>query len=250
MRETAPRLESFEHGQAGVSDSQMNLSTPRRLCNTSAMNNCYTSARNGEVTLEMAATVAEADVKEQVFTKAELDALRKRLAGKRAGAGDASQPPSPEDDLSPEPEDWDIDTQIIIKFLRAIEEILKFLLDNRIPEKDRGLITLVLDNAGDNLRVAISQLESISSESDELYQELMRERLTFGDLAAKISSFLDDLGNGPVLAVLDSANKILGSLAKAIPVLSPVKEAKELIEHKIKYRGDAGLISLNIYGRE
>ena len=198
----------------------------------------------------MAATVAEPDVKEQVFTKAELDALRKRLAGKRAGQGDVSQPPSQEDEPSSEPDDWDIDTQIIIKFLRALEQILTFLLDNRIPEKDRELITLVLANAGENLGDAIIQLESISSESDELYQGLIRERLTLGDLAAKISSFVDDLGNGPVLAVLDSANKILGSLAKAIPVLNPVKEAKELIEHKIKYRGDAGLISLNIYGRE
>jgi len=195
-------------------------------------------------------TVAEPDVKEQVFTKAELDALRKRLAGKRAGQGDTHQPPSPKDDSSSEPDDWDIDTQIIIKFLRAIEQILRFLLDNRIPEKERELSALVLANAGENLADAISQLESISSESDELYQSLKRERLTLGDLAAKIASFVDDLGNGPVLAVLDSANKILGSLAKAIPVLSPVKEAKEFIEHKIKYRGDAGLISLNIYGRE
>jgi hypothetical protein len=56
------------------------------------------------------------------------------------------------------------------------------------------------------------------------------------------------IGASPVPAVLEMADRILGSLFPILNVLEPVKEFKETLESRLKNDGDAGLQSLNIDG--
>ncbi len=195
------------------------------------------------------AAVAEPDVRTQVFTKEELQALRRRLAG-RAAAGDDQIPTSPGSPPDPDTPDWQLDVEIILAFLKAVDRVMRFLIENRVPEKFRRLIQSSMALVSAKLDEARLELGAISSEQDQLYSYLADEGLTLENLAAKLASFVDDLDDGPVLAVLDSADKILGSLCKVVPVLGPVKEMKELVEHRVKFCGDADLISLNLYPKE
>jgi hypothetical protein len=193
------------------------------------------------------ATMQEVDVRQKVFTAEELKALRARLAGGTV-AGGTPNVVAPEEPSGQEPDDWDTDIAMIVKFLTALADIMQFLCTDRIAGPSKGIVQSVLNHANSGRQNAIEQLQSITSADDLVYRELKEEGLTGNNLLAKLSSFIDDIDGGSVAAVLDGGDKVVGSLAKVIPTLGVFKEAKELVEHKVKYHGDAALIALNIYG--
>jgi hypothetical protein len=188
---------------------------------------------------------------EQVYTAAELKDLRRRLAGE-AAAGDGGSHegvPDAEGNYAPEPPDPQEDAQIIVKFLRSLDQIIEFIIRNRIPEPHRELIRRAREATLSNLEEAISQLLQIRNEDDELYASLRSEGLTDYSLVAKASAFDDSINNGPIPAILDAGDKFVGSLSKVLPILTPFKEVKELVEHRQKYHADSGIIDIDIYGR-
>lgn len=188
---------------------------------------------------------------EQVYTAVELKDLRRRLAGEAAagGGGGHEGVPSAGGNYAPEPPDPQQDAQIIVKFLRSLDQIIEFIIMNRIPDPHRDLIRRTRESTLSNLEDAISQLQQIQNEDEELYVLLRSEGLTEYSLVAKASAFDDSINNGPIPAILDAGDKFVGSLSKVLPILTPFKEVKELVEHRQKYHADSGIIDLDIYGR-
>jgi hypothetical protein len=187
----------------------------------------------------------EVDVYQKVYSKEELRDLRKRLAGRVFNIGGEYEPPSGESNQ--EPPDWKLDVELIIKFLRDLDTVMKYLVEKRISGAPKRLLQDAMEGLVPNLNEAVEHLRSIDSETHESYGFLRRVGLTLESLAAKLDGIRDDFKGRPVLAFLDSADKILGSLCKVLPMLEPVKEMKETIEHRVKYGGDAEFISLGLY---
>ena len=192
----------------------------------------------------MSATAFEVDVRQEVYTKEELQALRRKLRGRTSSGGAEHEPPSAAPDQ--DPPDWGTDVELIIKFLRDLDKIMKFLVENRIPDPPRRLFQLAIKGLVPNLDDAIAQLESIDSETHETYGLLKGVGLALENLLAKLDTLRDGITRGPVLAVLDAGDKILGSLCKVLPILEPMKEMKEMIEYRVKYGGDAEIIGLGL----
>lgn len=185
------------------------------------------------------------DVKQEVNTKDQLDELRRKLSGRLYVTGYEREPPEGKPD--PASPDWKLDVDLIIKFLRDTDRVMRFLVEKRIPGAPKLLFRAAMEGLVPNLNEAIKQLESVDSETHQIYGFLKRVGLALESLGVKLDGLRDDFLGRPVLAFLDSADKILGSLCKVLPVLEPVKEMKEAIEHRVEYGGDDEFISLGLY---
>jgi hypothetical protein len=182
----------------------------------------------------------EVDPKTEVYTKAELDKLRERLRNRLSGI---LNPDPPAADREQDPPDWQIDVDFIIKFLRALKKIMTFLVEDRITDPPRRLLQRAMQEVLQTIDDVIRELGKIESDTDELYGQLKGEGLIGAPGLAKFGGFFDDITGHSVVAVLDSANNLLGSLLKVFPVLSPVKEMKDIIKQKVTYDADQGIIT-------
>jgi hypothetical protein len=194
----------------------------------------------------MAATQVETlpDTKQAVYTKEELQALRRKLAGAGFGA-DFNDPTSP--DFQGEPADWGWDVRLLIKFLEDLRKIMQVLVARRIPDPHGQRLASLLETLDPNIDDAIAELKTVDSVLHPLYLALKRLGLATESLAAKLDEFRDDITGRPALAVLDMGDKILGSLCKVLSQLEPLKELKETIEHRVKYGSDADIIGLGLF---
>jgi hypothetical protein len=73
--------------------------------------------------------------KTEVFTADELTALRIALNKGKNGIGGTYDPPSSGDEAS---DDWRNDTELLVKFLRDLNDILAALIPGRLPAQHRS----------------------------------------------------------------------------------------------------------------
>ena len=123
---------------------------------------------------------------------------------------------------------------------------MQILIARRIADPARPKLQALLKQLDLNIEDAVTELKTINSVTHTLYLALQRLGLAVESLGAKLDEFRDDITGRPALAVLDMGDKILGSLCKGLTQLEPLKELKELIEHKIKYGSDPDLIDLGL----
>jgi energy-converting hydrogenase Eha subunit C len=180
--------------------------------------------------------------KTQVFTKEELEALRKALNMGRNGMGDYAAPP---EEGREESDDWRNDVSLLVKFLRDIGDVLQMAVSRRVPEPARtGMVGLLLSSQG-YVDAAIEELNAIDGPGHRLWEKLVRAGLAGEALLAKLDEWRDRAVNGPLLSVLELGNTILGSLATVLH-LEPLKEAKEVVENRMKYGSDDEIIQLHL----
>jgi hypothetical protein len=196
----------------------------------------------------MSATVEEAKEivteKTPVFTKEELEALRKALNKGVNGAGAYNSPP---EGGRKESDDWKNDTVLLIKFLKDLRSLLSTLIGKRLPEHYRTRFSAILKNLQPNIDEAVLKLQAIAGPTDSLFKQLDRLGLLGDALLAKLDEFRDRIIEGPVKGVLEMGDTILDSLIAAIDILEPLKELKETIKNKIEFGADGDILQLNIY---
>lgn len=192
----------------------------------------------------MGTATAEVGTKTEVFTKEELDALRKALNEGRNGAGDLVTPP---DESYGENGDWRNDVELLIKFLMDLRDILSKVIESRLPPVDQKRFAALLENLTPTLGEATKQLEAIDGPMAGLYEALEKVGLVKDALLAKLDEWRDRIIEGPLLGVLEMGDTILDSLIAVIDILEPFKELKDTIKNKVEYGGDGEIIELNIY---
>jgi hypothetical protein len=189
------------------------------------------------------ATTTETARSTQVFTKAELDALRKALNIGRNGIGDyASHPPQEGREYS---DDWTNDVILLVKFLMDLSDLLDAIIKKRIPEQHRKGFLIVFEKVQIDVNLAIGELGGINGPEDSLFAALDKVGLIGESLLVKLDEFRDRISHGPILAVLGIGDTILGSLCSALH-LEPLKELKETIENRIEYGADDEIIQLHL----
>jgi hypothetical protein len=141
-------------------------------------------------------------------------------------------------------DDWERDRNALIRFLQSMLAIMKFVIDERIPDEPAALFRECFSDIEDNVHDAISELEKMQSKLDELYKKLQEVGLAQKQLELKLREFEDRGKNSPVGEVFHMGNKILGSLVKVLTMLEPVKEFKDVVESKLKNGGDKKLITI------
>ena len=184
---------------------------------------------------------------EEVTTKEELEALRKRLKKQRRDDTRSPIPGEPENESS---SDWRDNITALVAFLTDLRTIMDYLIKERVSEDARELFRQYFDTAALRISIAIGALTLIDSEENELFVRLVDAELTGTPLLIKLREFWGGIGRRPVIAVLELADRILGSLFPILSELEPVKEFKEMLEERVKHGGDAGFQSLNLNGRE
>ena len=190
----------------------------------------------------MAAAVV--DTKVQVFTKEELDALRKALNEGRNGDGNYSAPPQ---EWREESDDWTNDIALLVKFLHDLRDVLSTLIATRLPPQHRMRFTALLENLAPNIDQAITALRQIDDPDDGLFKFLDRLGLVGDSLLAKLDEFRDRIVGGPVKGVLEMGDTILDSLIAALEMLEPLKELKETVKNKIEFGADGEILQLGLY---
>lgn len=179
----------------------------------------------------------------KVYTKEELEALKRalaRLAGGRFGQ---------EDDPGNDPENdipWQNDIDSLVQFLTGLKRLMRFLIAKRVPKQPRAVFLECLGDVEANIDNAIDELKSIDSATHPLYRALRRLGLAGKTLFLKLGEFGNRIATGPVVAVLEMADNILGSLMKVLTQLEPVKEFKEIVESRIKHGADQEIIDLGL----
>jgi hypothetical protein len=148
------------------------------------------------------------------------------------------------------PSDWDQGRNALIQFLEDLSKILDHLVKIRIPSDVRSLFELGLNDATDQIKVAITQLQRAKTEADPIAEKLQAVGLRGNPLKLKLREFYEAIKSSPVKTVLKFANIILGSLTEAIPPLELVKEFKETVETRLEHGGDPQIISLNLGGTD
>ncbi len=177
----------------------------------------------------------------RVYTKEELEALKRALAG--SGYGGEAQTPPP----APQPQGdtpWQDDVNSLIQFLIGLQALMRFLIEKRIPEGSRELLRECMNEMDANVENAIEELRSIDSPSHSLYGALRRLGLVGKAVRAKFGELGERIATGPLGSVIEMADRILGSLFKVLTQLEPLKELKETLESKIKYGADQEIIDL------
>ena len=192
----------------------------------------------------MGTATSPVSTKTEVFTKEELEALRKALNEGRNGAGNYS---TPMDEGHEESDDWRNDVELLVKFLRDLSDLLSAVIASRLPPRHRRRFSAMLANLAPTIDEAVEQLQSIDGPKAGLFRLLERAALVGDALLAKLDEFRDRILEGPLLGVLEMGDTILDSLIAVIDILEPVKELKDTIKNKIEYGADGELIQLNIY---
>jgi BMFP domain-containing protein YqiC len=192
--------------------------------------------------------VAEADVstKTEVTTKEELAELKRRLSELRAQKSNAPSGNA----LTGKPYGWQDDIDGLAVFLEDLKQVMKFLVGNRVLKQQQKLFNDCWDDIETRIDLAIAELRTIDSDTHDTYIKLYNARLTGNPLKLKIGEYWRRVKGSPVVAVLEMADRILGSLFPILNALEPVKEFKETLESKLKNDGDEGLQGLNLTGRE
>jgi hypothetical protein len=188
----------------------------------------------------------EVDVRQKVTTKEELQDLRRRLDEIRRLASNADSGQA----LEGKPYSWQDDVDGLVAFLKDLEAVMMFLVNDRVPERQRKEFLDCWEATQVRINIAIAQLRTIGNDNDPIYVELHNEGLTKKPLKLKLREYFRRIDVSPVPAVLEMADRILGSLFPVLYDLGPVKEFKETLESRLKNDGDAGLQSLNLNGRE
>jgi len=191
----------------------------------------------------MGAATAPVSTKTEVYTKEELEALRRALNEGRNGTGYYLPPEEGRD----ESDDWGHDVMLLVKFLRDLRDILSMAIESRLPPEDRKRFNALLENLAPTIDDAIAQLEAIDGPTAGLFKVLEKLGLVSDALLAKLDAFRDRIVEGPLVGVLEMGDTILDSLIGAIEILEPLKEVKDTIKNKIEYGADGGIIALNIY---
>jgi hypothetical protein len=192
----------------------------------------------------MGTATAELSTKTEVFTREELQALRRALSEGSNGMGSYSAPP---DERRDESDDWRNDVELLVKFLRDLRDILSAVIENRLPPVDERRFRALLQNLSPNIEEAMEQLQAIDGPKAKLFKVLERLGLVGDALLAKLDEFRDRIIEGPLVGVLEMGDTILGSLIAAIGILEPLKELKDTIKNKIEYGADGEIIRLDIY---
>ena len=188
----------------------------------------------------------EVDVKQEVTTREELEALKKRLEELR---GQQSDTPSGEA-LEGKPYGWEDDVDGLAAFLEDLKQVMEFLIRDRVLKEQRKSFQDCWPIIDVRIDIAIAELRTINTEDHILYIKLFNAGLTGTPLKVKLGEYWRRITSSPVPAVLEMADHILGSLVPVVFALEPVKEFKQTLESKLKHDGDAGLQGLNISGRE
>jgi hypothetical protein len=174
--------------------------------------------------------------------------LRDELLGKPIAAQGSTPPARGSEEDATDPDEWKSDVQLLTKFLRDTQSILTHVINERIPELKKSFTRTMWGEASSSITSAINTLTGIeSSANNETFLGLKKAGLVGDSLLAKLDELRESIKRRPLEAVLDMIDVIMGSLSSVLPVLEVVKEAKEVIEHKIKHGGDKGIISLNLY---
>jgi hypothetical protein len=184
---------------------------------------------------------AAVSTKTEVFTKEELEALRKALNLGRNGTSDYSPPEQGHE----QSDDWQNDVSLLAKFLKDLRDVLSAVIQSRIPATHRRRFAGVLANLQEDIDTAIDELNGISGPDHALLGKLEKVGLLGEALLVKLDEFRDRIMNGPVLAVLGVGNTILGSLCEVLH-LHPLKELKEAVENRLEYGGDDEIIKLGL----
>lgn len=135
-------------------------------------------------------------------------------------------------------------------FLEDLKQVMTFLMNDRVPNKQRQLLLDCWDATDVRIDIAIAQLRTIGNDNDPIYIDLHNADLTKKPLRLKLREYFRRIGASPLPGVLEMADRILGSLFPILGALEPVKEFKETLESRLKNDGDAGLQELNLSGRE
>lgn len=193
----------------------------------------------------MGTATAGVSEKTQVFTKEELEALRRALNEGRNGAGAYAAPP--DDERDDESDDWKNDVELLVKFLKDLRDILSVAIDRRLPPIDKKRFRALLENLSPTIEEAVEQLQAINGPTAGLFKLLEKVGLVSDALLAKLDEFRDRIIEGPLLGVLEMGDTILDSLIAVIDILEPVKELKDTIKNKVEYGADGEIIALNLY---
>jgi hypothetical protein len=188
----------------------------------------------------------EVDVRQKITTKEELEDLKERLKQIKGQASNAATGKA----LEGKPNGWQDDVDGLVAFLEDLKEVMKFLIGQRVLKEQRQLFLDCWEAIEVRIDIAIAQLRTIRNDDDEIYVELHNAGLTKKPLGLKLREYFRRITSSPVPAVLEMADRILGSLFPILVALEPVKEFKETLESKLKHDGDAGLQDLNLSGRE
>jgi hypothetical protein len=180
----------------------------------------------------------------QVFTREELDALREALSRGRNGIGSYVSPPGWERERQPS-DNWENDIFLLIKFLKDLCDLLQFLIAKRIPDQQRKGFEIIFEKVQEDVANAIEQLRGISGPEDELFVGLSRAGLVGDSLLVKLREFSDRITNGPIAAVLEMGDIILGSLGTVLH-LEPLKELKDIIKNRSQFGADDEIIQLHL----
>lgn len=192
-------------------------------------------------------TIADdVDVKQEVTTKEELEDLKRRLAELRTNR---SNTPSG-DALEGRPYGWEDDIDGLAIFLEDLKQLMSFLIADRVLEEDRQLFIDCWPIIELQIDIAIAELRTINADDHPLYVKLHNAGLAGTPLKLKLREYWRRVKASPLPAVLEMADRILGSLFPILNALEPVKEFKETLESRLKNDGDAGIQGLNISGRE
>ena len=184
-----------------------------------------------------------------VTTKEELEAWKKERAEKRQKGGQPVQPPHLDPKKSPRG-GWQDDVNLLVEFLLGLKNLMRYLIEHRVPENPSKLFKSCFSDVEDNINAAISDLYTINGENHAAYVDLQVRELTKKPLKLKIRECFRRITSSPVPAVLERFDSILGSIFPVLATLEPIKEFKEALESRIKHDGDKGIISLNIFGNE
>jgi hypothetical protein len=194
-------------------------------------------------------TAVETEVEDIVTTKEELEKWKAKRAKERQRGGTAVRPPY----LDPKKYrrgDWQDDINVLVQFLQGLKTLMKFLIEHRVPENPSKLFASCFPDVEENVNGAIADLYTVDSPDHIAYRALRARGLTGKPLKVKFREYTRRGGSSPVVAVLEMADRILGSLFEIFTLLEPVKEFKETLESRIKHDGDRDIISLNLSGNE
>jgi hypothetical protein len=184
-----------------------------------------------------------------VTTKEELEAWKKERAQKRLDGGQSVSPPF-FDPKKHKPGDWQYDLNLLIQFLSGVKTLMRFLIDNRVPEGPSKMFSSCFPEIERNIDEAINDLSTIDSEDHVAFRDLKQRGCTGKPFRLKFREYVRRITSGPVPAVLERVDSILRSLFPVLATLEPVNEFKEALESRLKHDGDRGIISLNLSGNE
>ncbi len=116
------------------------------------------------------------------------------------------------------------------EFLRLVREELFTIIDKRLgdlPSELRGHAKDSWPEIDVRIKEAREQLRGVSE------KRLGELGLTGSSLKLKIQGFMLARASGRMRRIFDWINTILGSLSGALPILEPVEEFKEALEHSL-----------------